>query len=78
MYGISYWNETDGAKLYEDIKAVYEMPGGKERYWDQVPLEYCLDHYQVEVRDCTFKDIIEIDTYSDLKKLDSTYCRESI
>lgn len=74
MYGISYWNETDGAKLYEDIKRVYEMPGGKERYWDQVALEYCLDHYQVEVRDCTFADIVEIDTYSDLKKLDSTYC----
>lgn len=74
MYGISYWNETDGAKLYEDIKAVYEMPGGKERYWDQVPLEYCLDHYQVEVRSCTFEDIIEIDSYSDLKKLDNTYC----
>ena len=74
MYGISYWDETDGAKLYEDIKRVYEMPGGKERYWDQVPLEYCLDNYQVEVRDCTFDDIVEIDTYSDLKKLDSTYC----
>ena len=74
MYGISYWNETDGARLYEDIKAVYEMPGGKERYWDQVPLEYCMDHYRVEVRDCTFDDIIEIDSYSDLKKLDSTYC----
>ena len=74
MYGISYWDETDGAKLYEDIKAVYEMPGGKERYWDQVALEYCMNHYQVEVRDCTFDDIIEIDTYSDLKKLDSTYC----
>ena len=74
MYGISYWNAEDGAKLYEDIKAVYEMPGGKERYWDQVALEYCLKHYQVEVRGCTFADIIEIDTYSDLKKLDSTYC----
>ena len=74
MYGISYWDEADGAKLYEDIKTVYEMPGGKERYWDQVPLEYCLNHYQVEVRDCTFDDIIEIDSYSDLKKLDSTYC----
>lgn len=74
MYGISYWNETDGAKLYEDIKRVYEMPGGKERYWDQVPLEYCMDHYQVEVRSCTFDDIIEIDSYSDLKKLDNTYC----
>ena len=73
VYGISYWNETDGAKLYEDIKKVYEMPGGKERYWDQVALEYCLSNYQVEVRECTFDDIIEIDTFSDLKKLDSTY-----
>ncbi len=32
MFGISYWNEEAGAKLYEDIKKVYEMPGGKERY----------------------------------------------
>lgn len=73
-YGISYWNANDGAKLYEDIKKVYDMPGGKERYWDQVPLEYCIKNYQVEVRPCTFDDIIEIDTYTDLKKLDSTYC----
>ena len=74
MYGISYWNAEDGAKLYEDIKAVYEMPGGKERYWDLVPLSYCREHYQVEVRECTFEDIIEIDTYSDLKRLDKVYC----
>jgi CTP:phosphocholine cytidylyltransferase-like protein len=73
MFGISYWTEMDGAKLYEDIKRVYEMPGGKERYWDQVALEYCLNHYQVEVRPCTFDDIIEIDTFNDLKKLDKAY-----
>jgi CTP:phosphocholine cytidylyltransferase-like protein len=73
-YGISYWNAEDGAKLCEDIKTVYEMPGGKERYWDQAPLEYCKDNYQIEVRNCTFQDVIEIDSYSDLKKLDSTYC----
>lgn len=74
MYGISYWNAEDGAKLYEDIKTVYEMPGGKERYWDEVSLRYCQKHYQVEVRNCTFDDIIEIDNYSDLKKLDKAYC----
>lgn len=74
MFGISYWNAEDGAKLAEDIKKVYEMPGGKERYWDQVALEYCIQNYKVEVRPCTFADIIEIDTYSDLKKLDKTYC----
>ena len=74
MFGISYWNARDGAKLAEDIKKVFEMPGGKERYWDQVALEYCIKNYQVEVRDCTFDDIIEIDTYNDLKKHDNTYC----
>lgn len=74
MFGISYWTAEDGAKLYEDIKTVYEMPGGKERYWDEVALHYCRDHYHVEVRSCTFRDIIEIDNYSDLKKLDKVYC----
>lgn len=74
MFGISYWNAEDGAKLQEDIKKVYEMPGGRERYWDQVSLEYCIRNYKVEVRECTFDDIIEIDSYNDLKKLDNTYC----
>ena len=74
MFGISYWTAEDGAKLYEDIKKVYDMPGGKERYWDEVSLRYCQKNYQVEVRDCTFEDIIEIDSYKDLKKLDETYC----
>ena len=73
MFGISYWTEEAGAKLYEDIKKVYEMPGGKERYWDQVPLEYCLSNHTVEVRECTFDDIVEIDSFSDLKKIDPIY-----
>ena len=74
MFGISYWNDNDGRKMSEHIKKVYDMPGGKERFWDQVALEYFIDEYKIEVRECTFQDIIEIDTYSDLKKLDSSYC----
>lgn len=73
MFGISYWTEEAGAKLYDDIKKVYEMPGGKERYWDQVPLEYCLSNHTVEVRECTFDDIVEIDSFADLKKIDPAY-----
>lgn len=74
MFGISYWTAEDGAKLAEHIKQVYDQPGGKERYWDQVALEYFVKDYKVEVRSCTFDDVIEIDTYKDLKALDSTYC----
>jgi CTP:phosphocholine cytidylyltransferase-like protein len=73
MFGISYWTQEDGARLADHIKQVYEMPGGKERYWDQVALEYFIKDYSVEVRECTFDDIIEIDTFNELKKLDETY-----
>jgi CTP:phosphocholine cytidylyltransferase-like protein len=73
MFGISYWNQSDGAKLSDHIKQVYEMPGGKERYWDQVPLEHFIKDYAVEVRECSFDDITEIDTFNELKKLDDTY-----
>jgi CTP:phosphocholine cytidylyltransferase-like protein len=73
MFGISYWNDRDGAQMAEHIKQVYEMPGGKERYWDQVALEYFIKDYQIEVRECSFDDIVEIDTFSELKKLDETY-----
>ncbi len=73
MYGISYWDEESGKKLYDDVKKIYEMPGGKERYFDEVPLRYCIDNYKVEVRECTFDDIVEIDSFNDLKKIDPIY-----
>lgn len=74
MYGVSYWNAEDGAKLAGHIEQVYHQPGGKERYWDQVALEFFIKEYRVEVRPCSFDDIIEIDAYKDLKAIDSTYC----
>ena len=73
MVGISYWNEEDGHKLSDDIKMPYEQPGGKERYWEQVPLVFCKKHYKVEVRECQENDIIEIDTFRELKAIDKTY-----
>lgn len=73
MVGISYWSETDGHKLSQDIADVYASPGGKERYWEQVPLNYRKEHYAVEVRECFDEDIVEIDTYKELKAIDKTY-----
>lgn len=73
MVGISYWNEADGHKLSQDIQEVYQSPGGKERYWEQVPLVYKKEHYAVEVRECHDEDIVEIDTFKELKAIDKTY-----
>ncbi len=73
MVGISYWNEIDGHRLSQDIADVYASPGGKERYWEQVPLVYRKQNYKVELRECFDEDITEIDTFKELKAIDKTY-----
>lgn len=73
MVGISYWNDADGKKLSLDIADVYESPGGKERYWEQVPLVYKKDGYRVELCECEREDVTEIDTFRELKTYDRTY-----
>lgn len=73
MFGISYWTEEDGKKLATDAPATYAMPGGKERYWDEIALHYFAKNYEVYVRECTFDDVIEIDTYRELQQLDPAY-----
>ena len=73
MYGISYYNEVDAKKMETDIANVYNSPGGKEKYWEQVILDVCKKNYQIAVRECYEGDIIEIDTFNELKAIDKTY-----
>lgn len=73
MVGISYWSDADGKKLSEHIKKAYDMPGGKERYWEQVPLVIFNKDYKVEIRECKDEDVTEIDTFRELKAIDKTY-----
>ena len=73
MVGISYWDAESGAKLTSDLETVFHSPGGKERYWEQVALLYKKENYKVSIRECTFDDIVEIDSYNELKKIDKLY-----
>lgn len=73
MFGISYWTEKDGKRLSDDLKKVYEAPGGKERYWDDVPLRYCQSDFNLAIRECSFDDFVEIDTFNELKAIDNVY-----
>jgi len=73
MVGIYYWNAADGAKLSEDIKDAFLAPGGKERYWETVPNQAYKGKYKVLVRPCKDEDIVEIDTFRELKAIDKTY-----
>lgn len=73
IVGISYWTEEDGKKLARHIKEVWQSPGGKECYLEQVPFGFRAGEYAVTVRECSLADVIEIDTFSELKAIDKTY-----
>lgn len=75
MVGISYWDAEAGAMLANDLNDVYTSPGGKERYWEQTALVYKKEHYSVAVRECAFDDIVEIDSFNELKKIDPLYAK---
>lgn len=74
LFTVYYWNAEDGTKLQRHIEEVYQSPGGKQRFWDQVPLMYHQKEYQVEITECRMEDITEIDTLRELQAADKAYC----
>lgn len=73
-YGISYWTKEDSAKLRKDFKQVYEEEeGGKDYFWEFIPLVLRHDDYEVEIRQCEKADIMEIDNFYELVQLDPSF-----
>ena len=73
MVGVSFWDAKDGAQLEKDLEEVFFSPGGKERYWEQTALHYKKANYKIQIRKCSMDDIVEIDTFNELKKIDKIY-----
>ena len=73
MAGIAYYNSTDGKRLNQDIYDVYNSPGGKEKFNEQVALIDKKENYKIYIRECNRGDIIEIDTFNELKAIDKSY-----
>ena len=72
-YGISYWTAEDSEKLKNDIVKVYNSRGGKEYFWEAVPMRVYKKNYKIEIRNCHKADIIEIDNFMELVAADPTY-----
>ena len=71
--GIYYVNSADGARLVDHIEEAFNAPGGKELLWEAVPYAVYKGQYKVEVIPCEQDDVIEIDTFKELKEIDKTY-----
>lgn len=73
LVGISYWTGPDGPRLAKDVANDFNMPGGKEKTWGSVSLTTHIKEYKTALRECTFDDITEIDTFNELKAIDPAY-----
>ncbi|MBR3329561.1 phosphocholine cytidylyltransferase family protein [Candidatus Saccharibacteria bacterium] len=74
MVGIYYWTEEDAKKLQRDLKDAYEnLPTGREKYWETIPNQLHQGEYKIEIIPCDQADVIEIDTFEELKQVDSSY-----
>ena len=73
QYEIAYWNKEDSAKLREDFKRAYREEGGKDLFWEFVPLVRYKEKYKVKIRQCLKTDIMEIDSFSELVQVDPSY-----
>lgn len=73
-YGISFWTREDSARLRRDFKDVWEnVEGGRDLFWEFIPLVLKKEQYKVEIRQCRKSDITEIDNYFELVQLDPSY-----
>lgn len=74
MYGISYWTAEDGEKLECDLPECFEQDDAtKQRFWDDVPCVIRNDNYKLHIEDCTFDDVVEIDSFAELCEIDCRY-----
>lgn len=73
LFSIYYWTEEDGAKLPDQLAELFDAPGGKNCFWDMAPMNVYNHSYHIEVVECTFDDITEIDTYQELSQIDTDY-----
>lgn len=73
MYGVSYWDQNSASQMAQDIPLVYNMEGGHQKYFDEVSLTYCKEHYDMHIRPVYEGDIVEIDTFEELQEIDASY-----
>lgn len=74
MYGISYYDKATGALFEKYVDEVFnKMLGGKDHFWDDVLCHFYVDKANIHVRECSFSDTMEIDSFDELCEIDERY-----
>ena len=72
LYSISRWSEEDGRRLASLVAGEFEG-GNTGIYWDDVPLFYYPDEFELGIMEMQPGDVIEIDSFRELMEVDASY-----
>lgn len=74
MFGIAYYDKPTGALFEKYVDEVFnKMLGGKDHFWDDVLCHFHPDEANIHVRECSFRDTMEIDSFDELCEIDEQY-----
>lgn len=73
LYSISRWSHDDGAQLRRDLETEFVEKKNTQIYWDDVAMFCHFDSYELGIREMEAGDIVEVDDYGDLVKMDPSY-----
>jgi len=73
LYSISRWSAEDGKRLRKHLELEFEEKQNRQIYWDDVAMFCHFDEYTLGVWEMKATDIIEVDDYKELVKLDVSY-----
>lgn len=73
LYSISRWTAEDGKKLKKHLEYEFEKKQNRQIYWDDVAMFCHFNEYDLGIIPMKKEDVIEIDNYKELVKIDPTY-----
>ena len=73
LFSISRWTEEDGKRLRTHLEEEFIKKQNRQIYGDDVALFCHFDEYNLGIRPMETGDVLEIDGYDELIKIDKSY-----
>lgn len=73
LYSISRWNQADAFTLRQYLEFEFETRHNRQIYWDDIPIFLHPDHFKLFATKIQESDVQEIDSVSQLAKVDKSY-----
>lgn len=75
LFSISRWTEEDGKRLSRHLEEEFMEKQNRQIYWDDVVMFYHFEEYDLGIRPMETGDVLEIDGYDELTKVDKSYLK---